>query len=183
MRDDQFVSVPLGLVALTWIRLFKPLLAASLPQNPSNIGIERLGFVKEGFRKLQHVSHLDLRVGLSMTGDDAKAMHAAIKDAADTITKMPATYMTYPDGSVILPVERRRPVCSSLVTGTTAAERVKSAGEVVQRLDDPGMAELKRALRPPEEHISEWKPNEYEILRRVTKPRGEAEAKEAQRRN
>jgi hypothetical protein len=74
----------------------------------------------------------------------------------------------------------RRPVCSSLVTGTTAAERVKSAGEVVQRLDDPGMAELKRALRPPEEHISEWKPNEYEILNRVTKPRAEAETMEAQ---
>lgn len=106
-RDDQFISVPLGLVALTWIRLFKPLLAANLPQNPSNVGFERLGFVKEGFRKLQHVSHLDLRVGLSMTGDDAKALHAAIKDAADTITKMPATYMTYPDGSVILPVERQ----------------------------------------------------------------------------
>ncbi|OEJ67251.1 hypothetical protein [Magnetovibrio blakemorei] len=101
-RDDQFVSVPLGLVALTWIRLFKPLLAANLPQNPSNMGFEKLGFVKEGFRKLQHISHLDLRVGLSMTGDDAKALHAAIKDAADTITKMPATYMTYPDGSVIL---------------------------------------------------------------------------------
>lgn len=106
-RDDHFVSVPLGLVALTWVRLFKPLLAANLPQNPSNTGLDRLGFVKEGFRKLQHVSHLDLRVGLSMTGDDAKALHAAIKDAADTITKMPATYMTYPDGSVILPVEKQ----------------------------------------------------------------------------
>lgn len=105
-RDDQFISVPLGLVALTWIRLFKPLLAANLPQNPSNVGFERLGFVKEGFKRLQHLSHLDLRVGLSMTGDHAKALHAAIKDAADTITKMPATYMTYPDGSVILPVER-----------------------------------------------------------------------------
>jgi len=66
------------------------------------------------------------------------------------------------------------------VSGTTAAERVKSAGEVVQRLDDPGMAEFKRALRPPEEHISEWKPNEYEILNRVTKPRAEAETMEAQ---
>jgi hypothetical protein len=74
----------------------------------------------------------------------------------------------------------RRPVCSSLVTGTTAAERVKSAGEVVQRLDNPGMAEFKRTLRPPEEHISEWKPDEYEILRRVTKPRAEAETMEAQ---
>ncbi len=107
LRDDHFVSIPLGLVALTWIRLFKPLLEASLPQTPSNTGLDRLGFVKEGFKKLRHVSHLDLRIGLSMSSDDAKALHLAIKDAADTITKMPATYMTYPDGSVILPVKRQ----------------------------------------------------------------------------
>ena len=106
-RDDHFVSVPLGLVALTWVRIFKPLLAANLPQNPSNNGLDRLGFVKEGFRKIQHISHLDLRVGLSMIGDDAKALHAAIKDAAVTIAKMPATFMTYPDGSVVLPVEKQ----------------------------------------------------------------------------
>ena len=33
--DDNYVSVPLGLVGLTWIRLFVPLLTNYLPQSPS----------------------------------------------------------------------------------------------------------------------------------------------------
>jgi SAM-dependent methyltransferase len=66
-HDDEFVSVPLGLVALTWVLLFKPLLAADLPQSPTNFGYDRLGFVKESFRNLVGVSHLDLRVGMSFS--------------------------------------------------------------------------------------------------------------------
>ncbi len=37
------VSVPLGLVALYWIRMFKPLLQAGLPQTPTNQGTRRAG--------------------------------------------------------------------------------------------------------------------------------------------
>src|SRR5262249_16868293 len=39
----------------------------------------------------------------------AKFIHAALKDAARTIDEMPSTYMTYPDGKRILPVERSSP--------------------------------------------------------------------------
>ena len=62
-RDDDTVAVPLGLVALTWVRLFKPLISAGLPQSPANVGSDghKLGFVKEGFRRLKEVSHLDMR--------------------------------------------------------------------------------------------------------------------------
>ena len=105
-HDDEFVSVPLGLVALTWVRLFKPLLAASLPQSPTNLGYDRLGFVKDPFRKLTGISHLDLRVGMSFSSEIGTALHGAINDAADTITKMPATYMTYPNGGPIFPIRR-----------------------------------------------------------------------------
>jgi SAM-dependent methyltransferase len=59
---DEHVAVPLGLVGLYWLRLFKPLLEAGLPQSPVNHGLDRLGFVREGFRDLGDVSHLDLRV-------------------------------------------------------------------------------------------------------------------------
>lgn len=103
---EEYVEVPLGLVALNWIRLFKPLLAAGLPQSPTNKGYQRLGFVKEGFLNIQAISHLDLRVGMRFTGDFAFALHKALKDAATTISKMPATYMTYPNGTPVLPVER-----------------------------------------------------------------------------
>ena len=104
--DDDHVAVPLGLVGLYWVRLFKPLLAAGLPQNPINQGDERLGFVKDGFRKLSGVSHLDLRIGMLFGEDRSAALHSALRDACDTITRMPAHYMTYPGGGPVLPVRR-----------------------------------------------------------------------------
>ena len=81
-HDDGHVAVPLGLVALTWIRLFKPLLAAGFPQNPRNVGLSHLGFVKDGFRRLAGTSHLDLRIGMSFSGDLGSALHSALRDAA-----------------------------------------------------------------------------------------------------
>lgn len=50
-RDEgEGVLVPLGLLALYWVRMFRPLLLAGLPQAPSNIDGRGLGFVKEAFR-------------------------------------------------------------------------------------------------------------------------------------
>ncbi|MFC7556575.1 hypothetical protein ACFQU7_36665 [Pseudoroseomonas wenyumeiae] len=51
----------------------------------------------------------DLRIGSRLSGAAAQALHAALKEATKTITVMPATYMTYPNGGPILPVERGRP--------------------------------------------------------------------------
>ena len=36
--DDEAVLIPHGLVALFWIRQFKPLLDLKFPQSPSNVG-------------------------------------------------------------------------------------------------------------------------------------------------
>ena len=105
-HDDKFVAVPLGLVALTWIRLFKPLLSKNLPQNPSNIGLRRLGFVKDAYRRLADVSHLDLRVGVRFSGETAAALHQALKDARNNIARMPATYISYPNGEPVFPVQK-----------------------------------------------------------------------------
>ena len=104
--DDRHIAIPLGLVGLYWIRLFKPLLAAGLPQSPTNQGDAQLGFVKEGFRQLNDVSHLDLRIGMVFGEDRSDALHAALRDACNTITRMPAHYMTYPGGGPVLPVKR-----------------------------------------------------------------------------
>jgi hypothetical protein len=103
--DDDHVAIPLGLISLYWVRLFKPLLAADLPQSPSNRGLERLGFVKDAFRQLANVSRLDLRIGMRFSGEIAQALQA-LRDSADTVAKMPATYMTFPNGGPILPVKR-----------------------------------------------------------------------------
>ena len=52
-HDDEYVSLPMGQVALTWIRLYKPLLEADLPQSPSNRGYDRLGFAKDAIPRTQ----------------------------------------------------------------------------------------------------------------------------------
>jgi SAM-dependent methyltransferase len=49
--EDGHVALPLGLVALTWLRLFLPLVKADLPQSALNTrGVERLGFAKPRLR-------------------------------------------------------------------------------------------------------------------------------------
>ena len=95
-QGDEFVSVPLGLIGLIWLRLYKPLLDASLPQSPKNIGIEGLGFAKEGYAGISSLSALDLRVGARFADMTASALHRAIGDAVSTIASMPAHFMTWP---------------------------------------------------------------------------------------
>jgi hypothetical protein len=108
-RDDGTVSLPLGQVALNWQRLYLPLIAAGLPQTPRNTGADGLGFGGEGFRALLAgvVPRLDLRVGARFSGAAAQAVRAALQEAADLIVRMPATFMTYPNGGPILPATRR----------------------------------------------------------------------------
>lgn len=94
--EDESVSIPMGLVALYWIRMFKPLVEADIPQSPDKRG---LGFVKESFRGLKDVSAFELKVGSVFGGPAAASIHGALKDAAQTIKKMPAYYITYPNSS------------------------------------------------------------------------------------
>jgi SAM-dependent methyltransferase len=70
--DDEVV-LPLGAVALNWLRLYLPLVTAGLPQSPTNAGPEGLGFVRDAFRKLMAsgVAASDLRIGASFTADRA----------------------------------------------------------------------------------------------------------------
>ena len=95
--EDGFVCLPMGLVALTWLRLYKPLLQQGLPQTPAS-SPERpnLGFVKNAYRKIETMSHLDFRVGECFSEEDGLDLHQALKDAAANIRQMPIRYMTYP---------------------------------------------------------------------------------------
>ncbi len=106
--DDSHV----GLIALTWLRLYLPLGTANLPQAPGNRrGAEGLGFAGPGFLAVAAgaAALLDLRVGARFGSAAGRAVHLAMREAADLITKMPATYLTYPSGGRILPTERGRP--------------------------------------------------------------------------
>ncbi len=96
--DADVVEVPLGLVALNWIRMYVPLVRAQLPQAPKNSGPDGLGFAKAGFRALlaDQVGALDLRPGASFAGPRASAVAAAITEAANTITNMPVNFTRFP---------------------------------------------------------------------------------------
>lgn len=100
-HDDEFVALPFGLIALTWIRMFKPLLAAGLPQRPRSVDNKGFGFVRSAHEELDEVSHLDLRVGATFSQQIGWSLHQTLKDAARTIKGMPAKHITYPAGGRI----------------------------------------------------------------------------------
>jgi len=106
--DDDSVSLPLGLLALIWIRLYRPLLEADLPQTPTNRGCDGLSFAGAGFQQLGGISQLDLRVGSRFGGATGGIVHQALHEACQTICTMPARYLTYPNGEAILKIARLR---------------------------------------------------------------------------
>jgi HNH endonuclease len=112
------VQVPLGLVGLYWLRQFKPLLAANLPQMPTHgQALEGLGFVKEAYRKIHGVSHLDLRVAARFEGATADWIHSAIKDVVDNLKVMPIKHTSYPDRRRVFGVTASGKGRPRLVTG------------------------------------------------------------------
>ncbi|MDE0624725.1 MAG: class I SAM-dependent methyltransferase [Bryobacterales bacterium] len=132
LTEDDKLSIPLGLVALTWLRLYKPLLAASFPQNPKNVrGGIHLRFARKDFDRLVAFSHLDMRVGVRLGPTDAVALHGALRDAAETIRIMPAHYMTFPDGTPILPVNRTARLPRALTPDVIDEPYLRSFGEML----------------------------------------------------
>ncbi|NOG73668.1 methyltransferase domain-containing protein [Roseicella sp. DB1501] len=120
---DDHIRVPLGLVALNWLRLYLPLAKADLPQAPGNRrGAQGLGFVGPGWQALEAgaLSFLDLRVGAVLGETAARALHEALREAAEHIIRMPANYLTFPGGGRILEAARApvvRPSGSLVVDG------------------------------------------------------------------
>jgi SAM-dependent methyltransferase len=96
--DGDIVDVPLGLVALNWVRQYLPLVALGLPQRPGNSGADGLSFAKEGFRLLLElrISGHDLRIGSVFAGDRASMVATALQEACRTIVRMPAYFTRYP---------------------------------------------------------------------------------------
>ena len=97
--DEDAEEIPLGVVALNWVRMYLPLVAAGLPQMPGNAGPDGLGFAKAGFRELlaQNITGQDLRIGARFTGERATAVARALAEARRTIADMPANYTRFPN--------------------------------------------------------------------------------------
>lgn len=118
---DDHVELPLGLVALYWIRMFKPLLERGLPQMPERPGAAP-AFAREAFRGLAAVAPSELRPGAHFVADTAAALRRALADAARTIAEMPATHLTFADNSPVFPTAYGRAPARS--DGFTATEQV-----------------------------------------------------------
>ncbi|WP_207485423.1 methyltransferase domain-containing protein [Arenibaculum pallidiluteum] len=97
---EDAVEVPLGAVALHWLQAYLPLLTARLPQAPGNDGLHRLGFCGPGFRSLHPLGVMasDIRIGAVFSGERADAVATALREARDTIARMPAHHTRYPNG-------------------------------------------------------------------------------------
>lgn len=100
--DD--VELPLGLIALTWIRMYKPLIEQGLPQLPA----AGMGFVKEAFQALRPLAPHDLRPGAVFHGDLAAELRRALARTARLIVDMPARHLTFANDKSVFPSEYGR---------------------------------------------------------------------------
>ena len=112
------VRLPLGLVALYWIRSYLPLLHGHVAQLPTGSG--RPGFAKTAFNALD-LSPYGLKVGARVRGEQARHLHAALHECARLIRDMPAQFITWPNTD------------KSIFTVKTC--RTRSGSDLV--LDDP----------------------------------------------
>jgi SAM-dependent methyltransferase len=104
-RDaGEYVELPLGLIALYWIRMFKPLEEGGMPQLPGG----SMGFVKDAFRALQPLAAFELRLGARFDGHFGEALRKALGDAARLIATMPATHLTFADDQPVFPTSYGR---------------------------------------------------------------------------
>jgi SAM-dependent methyltransferase len=98
------VELPLGLIALYWIRMFKPLIERGLPQLPG----ERMGFVTDAFRALASVSPSDLRPGGTFHDTEGEALRRALSHSAQLIARMPATHLSFANNEPVFPTNYGR---------------------------------------------------------------------------
>ncbi len=104
-RDaGDHVELPLGLVALNWIRQFKPLIEGGLPQMPERPGLKP-AFVTEAFHALSPLAPFDLRLGAQFAAELGEALRRALGKAARTIADMPARHLTYANDVPVFPTD------------------------------------------------------------------------------
>jgi SAM-dependent methyltransferase len=96
-QTENYVTIPLGLVALYWLRMYRWLMTRNdyhqMPQGSSP------KFDKPPFHALQDLSDTDLRLGRRFTGSTADALIETLRLISGTIREGPARKITYPGGS------------------------------------------------------------------------------------
>jgi SAM-dependent methyltransferase len=95
-HEADYVALPLGMVALFWLRMYKPLIENALPQMPANRTGARPGFVTDNFTALRAINPFELRVGAVFDGDTARRLHRSLGEIAQIIRTMPGKYLRWP---------------------------------------------------------------------------------------
>ena len=91
----NYVDIPLGLVALYWLRIYRWLiLDRGYYQMPPGNGTPE--FDDEHFQFLRRLSESDFRLGRRFTGPEAQHLIETFRGIRDTIRDGPAHFITYP---------------------------------------------------------------------------------------
>ena len=94
-KTRDHVTIPLGLVALYWLRMYRWLmLDRNYQQMPSENGPP--AFYDEHFQALDQLSDSDFQLGRRFTGPEARHVIEAFRSIRDTIRDGPAYFITYP---------------------------------------------------------------------------------------
>jgi SAM-dependent methyltransferase len=116
-HESEFVVLPMGLVALFWLRMYKPLIEGGLPQMPPNRAGKEPGFVTNSFTALRQLRPVDFRAGMEFNDDPARHLHSSLWEISKLIREMPVKYLRWPASDEnIFHVKhlRRTPTPSSL---------------------------------------------------------------------
>lgn len=107
--EGDSVVVPLGLVSLFWMRMYKPLIDNALPQmSPSRLETGP-SFINDDFNALRPVTAVELRTGSVFNGQAAKHLHRSLSKIAEVIRDMPVKHLRWPSSdNLIFEVTRRR---------------------------------------------------------------------------
>jgi len=95
-HEAESVVLPMGLVALFWLRMYKPLIEGGLPQMPPNRAGNAPGFVTSNFTALRLVRPVDLRAGMDFYDDTARHLHGSLWEISRLIREMPVKYLRWP---------------------------------------------------------------------------------------
>lgn len=106
--ESDSVVVPLGLVSLFWMRMYKPLIENGLPQMPASRLGTRPGFVNDNFNALRPIAPVELRIGSVFSGQLATHLHRSLSRISQLIRDMPAKYLRWPaSDNPIFDISRR----------------------------------------------------------------------------
>lgn len=96
-QTEDHVALPMGLVALYWLKLYKPLVD-HYGMHQNNNASAGLGFMRpQGWTQLRDTTVGDYYIGAHYASEkQALSLYQTLKDIASTIKKNPATYTTLP---------------------------------------------------------------------------------------